>query len=327
MATWFATAAGNINSGGLWNSAPDGSGSTLTWPPAVGDALIANGKTVSINLTTNLGAAGELRNDTAGGATAGGQFAFTASGISLTANIINNNATATVRTVAGTLFIVGNLYGGLGNSLLVNTATTVNLTGNVYAGSVAGIYAVRLETTSALLNQTGNAYGAIGRAIQVGALSSVSSLSLVGNIEGGNSVAVDNLGPDTATITGNALAGDASPALLNRFAGTATVTGYARASDASHAAQNDAQGIMTVGETRSASNGRGAVLGAFRFASATAAKSLPIIAGAQQTLSVLDVAALVPAVEDVRSGVKYGDGAYTGALALNRKRTTMAGRF
>jgi hypothetical protein len=83
-----------------------------------------------------------------------------------------------------------------------------------------------------------------------------------------------------------------------------------------------------VGETRSASNGRPAVAGAFRYASTTAAKSMPYTASEGQiSMTVLDVAAIVPAESDVRKGLIYGDGAYTGTLPLGRNRTSMAGRF
>jgi hypothetical protein len=44
-------------------------------------------------------------------------------------------------------------------------------------------------------------------------------------------------------------------------------------------------------------------------------------------MTVLDVAAIVPAESDVRKGLVYGDGAYTGTLQLGRNRTSMAGRF
>jgi hypothetical protein len=44
-------------------------------------------------------------------------------------------------------------------------------------------------------------------------------------------------------------------------------------------------------------------------------------------MTVLDVAAIVPAESDVRKGLIYGDGAYTGTLPLGRNRTSMAGRF
>lgn len=281
MAVWYATGNGNINSVGRWNSAANGSGSTLTWPAAADDVLMANGRTVTVNVNT---AVAEVRTDTAHGATVGGTFTLS-NGIALTANAY---------------------MGSSGSSVISFSAASGTLTGNFYGGPGSGSYGI-LVTGTGTLTITGNVYsGPAGSTNCHGAYNNAGS---------------------TINITGNAISLGGGFGVNNNGAGTITVSGYVEASTAIAGANNAAQGILQVGETRTASNGRGAVTGAFRFASATAAKHLPIIAGSQKTLSVLDVAALVPAVEDVRATVKYGDGAYTGTLALNRKRLSMAGRF
>ena len=51
MTTYYAQATGNINDANMWNTAADGSGTTLTWPCASDDVLIANGKTVAVNIS------------------------------------------------------------------------------------------------------------------------------------------------------------------------------------------------------------------------------------------------------------------------------------
>ena len=281
MAVWFATANGTINSAGRWNSLPDGSGTTLTWPAAADDVLMANGRTVTVNVNTVVA---EVRTDTANGATVGGTFTLS-NGLSLTANVY---------------------MGTSGSGCITFSSASGFLVGNLYAGSGSGSHAVLVSGTGTL-NVTGNAYS--------------------GPAGSSNCHGIRNSGAATVNLTGNAISLGGGAGVNNESTGSVTVSGYVEAFTSLSGANNTGLGVLTVGETRSASNGRGAVTGAFRFASATAAKSMPIIDGSQKTLSVLDVAALVPAVEDVRAGLVYGDGAYTGTMPLNRKRTTMAGRF
>lgn len=360
MATWFAqTNNGNINAANMWNSNPAGGGTVLTWPPSSSDILVLNGKTVLGNVGFTVA---QVVNDARDGATSGGQLQPNTSGITITADFYNTgvtNGTGILRCIvySGSLNVVGNLYGGSASNTLCfftpnSGTTTVNFTGNVYGGSGTSawglyssgthngtinatgiIYANDVSTTVGarvshvgVLSHTGNVIARVGTAMQI---ISAATVNITGNVTGGNSstaYGVSNESTGTTTITGNALASSGS-SIRNLVAGVVTVTGYAEAATNQPAITNNDQGVVTVGETRSASNGRGAVLGAFRYASATSAKSLPIIAGSQQTLSVLNVAALVPAVENVRAGVVYGSGAYTGTLPLNRKRTSMAGRF
>lgn len=270
-----------INSAGRWNSLPNGTGTTLTWPAASDDVLMANGRTVTVNVNTVVA---EVRTDTANGATVGGTFNLI-NGVSLTANgYMGSSGSGVVQSGSATGFLVGNFYGGPGS------------------GSSAVFY-----TGSGTLTVTGNVYSGVD-----------------GNT---NCHGIRNAGTGTVSLTGNAISLGGGTGANNDTTGSVLVSGYVEASTAVAGANNAGLGVLQVGETRSASNGRGAVIGAFRFASTTAAKSLPIVAGSQRTLSVLNVAALVPAVDDVRAGLVYGDGAYTGTLALKRKRPSMAGRF
>jgi hypothetical protein len=308
MATWFATAAGNINTAGRWNSAPDGSGTTLTWPPASGDILVCNGRNITVNVSATVA---ECRNDTTGGATAGGFFQ-PSNGVTLTANTYTGTVGQCVFFNAAAGFLVGNVYAGSGNSsygVNVQGTGTLNITGNVYGGTNTNCAGVLSSAGAPTINIAGDVFGGTGT----------------------NSRGAQVFVPgSTINITGNAIAGSGSGASgieNSQSTSTVTVTGYVQASTVNAGANNAAQGIVSIGETRSASNGRPAVTGAFRYASATAAKSLPIVAGTQKTLAVLDVAALVPDAGDVRSTVVYGDGAYTGTLPVNRKRLSMAGRF
>lgn len=361
MAVWFAQNTANINSANMWNSIPAGGGSVLTWPPASGDVLVANGKTVTVNVSTDLGATGQVRNDNTGGATDGGWFIL-ANGVTLTANvyagasangcvrlasnavvtIVGNNTGGTasnaygIQVSTGTATITGNAYGGTATGChgVYCTAGTLNFTGNAYGNATGAAAGIQLAGTLTACTITGDAYGGgFTNAFGVALSSGTPTIDMTGNAYGGTVApgVINAVATQTFNLTGNAIAGTGSVAygVTNTAAtgGTVNISGYAQASNTCAAVNTSALGITQVGETRSASNGRGAVIGAFRFASTTAAKSLPMIAGSQRTLSVLDVAALVPAEADVSQGVTYGDGAYTGTLPLQRKRPSMAGRF
>jgi hypothetical protein len=285
----------------MWNSAPNGSGTVLTWPPAADDRLVANGKVVFLNVNVTVAS---IHTDTTGGATTGGQFHYNMAGVTLTANITGHTAPGIVIRVilaSGTVNFVGTLEGGAGTGIYITSGAnaTVNITGNL--GTKNALY---IDGTSA------------------------TQVNIVGDIANVTNTCVDlrSTGATSVTVTGNAIAGSGL-ALTNAQSGTVTVSGYAQASGTHAAINNVAQGILQVGETRSASNGRGAVTGAFRFASATAAKTMPYTPDGQISMTVLDVAAIVPAESDVRKGLVYGDGAYTGTLPLGRSRISMAGRF
>jgi hypothetical protein len=333
MATWFAQTTGNINAANQWNSNPGGGGTVLTWPPASGDVLVANGKIVTINVNTNLGAAGEIRNDTTGGATSGGYFQY-APGVSLTANVMSGNTASWCLLSAVSGFLVGMVTGGIGKSgvQVQNSSGTFAITGEVYGGSGTSGYGVNsLVSGSGVLTVTGNVTGGSGSICYGLNHESTGTVNITGNSTGanagGSNRGVHNNAAGTINIIGNSISGAVNFGARNNSTGTLSISGFAQASSGAAGADNIAQGILQVGETRSASNGRGAVTGAFRFASATAAKDMPYTPDGQISMTVLDVAAIVPAESDVRKGLIYGDGAYTGTLPLGRNRTSMAGRF
>lgn len=319
MAVWFATANGNINSAGRWAANPDGSGAVLTWPPASGDVLIVNGKLVTVNVNTNLGSTGQVRSDTTGGATSGGYFTL-ANGVSLTANVFSGAGGNCVFSNAASGFIVGQINGGTGTaSYAVNYqgTGTLTITGDVNGGTATSALGVYNHTTGGTIDITGSLRSTFVNAPAIqnfgAGIINLTGDAIGCSVSGTNAATIRNSSTGTINITGNVSA-DSGSSIQNESSGTVTVSGYAQASTTASAISNSAQGVVSVGETRSASNGRGAVIGAFRYASATAAKSLPIVAGTQKTLSVLDVAALVPVEANVKSNVVYGDGAYTGTL-------------
>jgi hypothetical protein len=334
MATWFATANGNINSAGRWAPNPNGSGTALTWPPASGDILVANGKVIDVNVSTNLGS-GQFRTDAFGGATLdAGFFRASTAGVTMTGDFVGVGAYGYIvrNTSSGTVSLVGNVTGGALAGyvgVFADTAgSTTNITGIVTGGSATNTWGVNVSNAAATVNITGSCIGGSGATAHGAMNGAGGTLTLTGTATGGSGSGsgVRNQSTGTAIVT-NAVASATASGIFNNAGGTFTVSGYAQASTAQSGAANSAQGILEVGETRSASNGLGAVTGAFRFASATAAKTMPYTPDGQISMTVLDVAAIVPAESDVRKGLVYGDGAYTGTLPLGRNRTSMAGRF
>lgn len=398
MATYFAQSTANINAANVWNTAVNGSGSYLTWPPASGDVLVANNKTITVNVDTNLGATGQVRNDTTGGATDGGGFTLS-SGVTLTANVYaGDTGTRCVGAASGTSTVTGNVYGGSGTnsdgvsitssaSITINgdvtggsgttcyglraaNTSTVTINGNVIGGSVAGntgVYFNSLGTltvtgnvsctvTEGIRNNTGGTvnlngtvtgglstancvYNVVGGVMKItgnvigGSASGAygvnnggtGNTNITGNVTGGSintAQAVRNSFTGTVTLTGNAI-GDIGPGVVNTVGGTASISGYVQASLSSPGATNSLQGILRVGETRSASNGRGAVTGAFRYISTTALIAKPYDTTGPLTMKPVGAFTL-PAEADVRQGVAFGADK-TGTLAGSNRHTRMAG--
>lgn len=176
MATWFAKKTANIDAENVWNSAANDSGSWLTWPPASGDVLIANGFTITVNVSVDLGATGEVRNDTTGGATTGGRFALSPD-VTLTANVYAGATTIAqgcVGLVNGNATIVGDVYPGAACHGVRNAPTgtgALTIIGTAYGndygpgstGITAGIYgAVNASTTTGTLRVLRTVSGARG---------------------------------------------------------------------------------------------------------------------------------------------------------------------
>lgn len=301
MATWYARQTANINAANVWNAAPDGSGAWLTWPPAASDVLLANNFTVTVNVSTTVA---EVRNDNTGGATAGGSFTL-ANGAVLMGNVYSGTAGTRCVTLTGTnsATIVGQIQSGATTAVDMTSSGTLTVTGNVTGGTAANARGINQATAAGTITITGDVTGGTNS----------------------SAVGVNSAIAGTITLTGNSI-GATAIGLSNTVGGSASISGYVQASATAAGANNTAQGTFTVGETRSASNGRPAVTGAFRYASATAAKDTAYTQdGTQIVLS--PTASIVPAVETVRKGVTYGDGAYTGTLDLGKRNTSMAGRF
>ena len=139
MPTYFARKAGNINAADVWATTPSGTAAAVTF--ASGDVLMANSFAIAVNVSTDLGTTGQVRNDTTGGATAGGSFTL-ANGVTLTANSFAGSTSTSCVIFSGTsgnsATLVGNATAGSGGSAhgCNNTSTgTLIIIGNATAGS------------------------------------------------------------------------------------------------------------------------------------------------------------------------------------------------
>jgi hypothetical protein len=246
MATYFARKTGNINAADVWATTPSGTAAAVTF--ASGDVLVANSFTVTVNVSTDLGSTGELRNDNINSATAGGSFTL-ADGVTLTANIFaGSTATACVNqtgTASGT--IVGNSRGGTntsgGHGINKTSSGTLSITGNITGGSV-GVQN-GLSMSAGIVNLTGNIIGGAGGSGGTGNTSGVVISGgvlnvLSGTATGGTANGVIGLyvSGGTVNFTGNAVGSStaglsASHGISQAGTGTVTLNGNATGGAAS----------------------------------------------------------------------------------------------
>lgn len=202
MSDWYCqNSSSNINDANNWNSNPAGGGDVLTWPPASGDNLYANGKTsISINVDFDIGS-GTLRTD-AGSGTAGGGFTI-ASNRTLTCNLLAGSTACVVLSGSRTVSITGNSTGGStagANGISTSSGSTITLNGTATGGSANshGIYhnsgGATIAVTNAVGGSSGTSYG-----IYNGVTSGV-SITVTDTATGAVSVAVWNKG-SSSTVT------------------------------------------------------------------------------------------------------------------------------
>jgi hypothetical protein len=342
MPTYYARKAGNINATDVWATTPSGTASAVTF--AAGDVLVANSFAIAINVDTNLGASGQVRNDTLGGATVGGTFTLNA-GVTLTANVLHNTATggATVVTFAasapnvayivgnvssplntsggvtpinissnGTLFFTGNatgdlksVLGGAGGAIQIASGGTLNFTGNATGGGGAAGYAIYNSTTGNV-NITGNCQGAVAPAVANNSTTGIVTINgqAIGSTTTGGGAGVINLSTGGVTVK-RAIGGSYGPGS----------TGVSAAPGVS----NSALGVVSVEELEYGTNGMSPTSGGgIRLKKANtnvAVFNFCDTAGAK-TLIDATANASMPAAADVRSGLSYASGALTGTCAV-----------
>jgi hypothetical protein len=339
MPTYFARKAGNINATDVWATAPGGTASAVTF--ASGDVLVSNSFAIAINVSTDLGGSGQLRNDTLGGATAGGTFTL-AAGLTLTANILQNNVTGGVTVVTCTF------SAPLSASIVGNVTSPVNTSGSSRPVSLTG---------NGTLNFTGNATGDMKSSSTGGAIGNVGggTINFVGTATGGGGTAgyaLENASSGTINITGNCL-GAVAPAVGNTSTGTINITGQALGTTttgggagvantstgavfatravggsfgpgssgvtAAPGIANSSTGIVEIEQLQYGTLGMSPTSGGGirlkKLGSNVAVFNYCDTAGAKTLIDATQNAAM-PAEENVRSGVSYASGALTGTCAV-----------
>lgn len=363
MPTYFARKAGNINAADVWATTPSGTATAVTF--VAGDVLISNSFAITINVDTNLGSSGQIRNDNTGGATAGGSFTLN-SGIRLDANVFAGATVAscllhsgTGATVvgnitagsvggahgfnpshsSGTVFITGNITGGTANNAIGvhNTGTgNVSITGNCVAQS----------GTAANNNNTGNmtiSGNATGGSISSPCLGAMNvgngTLTLTGNVTAGTGSAgqgARNDGTNVLTVTGIATAGILAPGIINNSTGRINVgravgnsfgVGNTAGLTSNAGVANPGNGIVEFSELEYGSLGQSPTSGTgFRLKKQSSNAAVFTYCDTAGAKILVDATqGQMPAASDVRSGVSYASGALTGSAFIPSPSTVAAG--
>jgi hypothetical protein len=332
MANYFARKAGNINATDVWATTPAGSAADVFSTFTSSDVLHSNSFAVTVNVDATVG---EVRNDNANSATAGGSFT------------LSNGVTLTANSLAGSTGTACVIYAG-------TSGNSASLVGNCTGGSAQQAFGAANNSTGTL-NITGNATGGSsnnGHGIQN---SGTGTLNITGNVTGGSIAGAEgarNNSTGTLNITGNATGGAATNAngTNNNTTGTVTLVGSALASNNAIGANNVSTGILNVKRAVGNDWGIGAtgmvsvagvvsgVVGSqtrveeFEFgllgqAPVTGAVSCPDqttnvclvhrLSSTKKTLiDAASVSGALPAAGDVRFGTTFNQGNTTGSLRV-----------
>jgi hypothetical protein len=251
MPTYFARKAGNINATDVWATTPSGTAAAVTF--VAGDVLISNSFAITINVDTNLGNAGQIRNDNTGGATAGGSFTLN-SGIRLDANVFAGSTSTSCLTHSGTgATVVGNITAGSANVAhgfaTSHGSGTVTITGNITGGTANNALGVNHTGTGNVVI-TGNCVAQSGTATNN---NSSGVFTITGNVTGGSisspCVGAYNATNGTFTITGNVTGGSGSggSGARNDGVNVFSVTGISTAGNNAPGINNNSTGRINVG--------------------------------------------------------------------------------
>ena len=339
MATYFARKAGNINAADVWSTTPSGSATAVTF--ASGDVLMANSFTITVNVSTNLGGAGELRNDTTGGATGGGTFSL-ADGVTITANIFGGSVASTNCVTANpsfgqNVYVVGNITGGTANNAIglsnASGTGTINVTGNISGRNTTASNALGTGCLTSNLIVTGNVTGGSGTGSNSEGIrvAGTGNLFVTGVVTGGTAASAFGVRGNSSgniTVFGQAVGGVAAPGIENNQTGQVTVTravgnGFGGASvglSAAFGVSNvvSQSSITVVEQLEFGALGQSPVNGRIRLkkmGTNAAIFNFCDTAGAKTLIDATANAAM-PAATDVRSGVSYASGALSGSCAV-----------
>ena len=255
------------------------------------------------------------------------------SGSGSSSNGANNSGT-------GTLNITGNVA-GLGATGAINSGTgTLSITGNVAAGSTGNVHGANNNSTGTL-TITGNATGGSGAGGHGANNNSPGTLTITGNATGGSALSygANNVTTGTLTITGIATGGTIASASgvnnastgtvnLGRAKGTAYGPGNTSGLAAAVGASNAGLGVIEIQELEYGTFGMSPTSGTGirlkKLGTNVAVFNYCDTAGAKTLIDATANAAM-PAATDVRSGVSYASGAFTGSCAVPAASSVASG--
>jgi hypothetical protein len=337
MANYFARKAGNINATDVWATTPAGTAADVWSTFTSADVLHSNSFAITVNVDTTVG---EVRNDNANSATAGGSFTLN-NDITLTANAfagsVGTSCVIYNGTIGSSASLVGNCTGGSVNNAhgANNTSTgTLNITGNPTGGTatsgIPGAVGANNQSTGSLII-TGNATGGTSSNSAGVYANSAGTITITGNVTGGSGGSVAygawNNSTGTLTIVGSAIASAATQGAENRTTGTLIVTravgnayGIGAAGGTALIAGVNSANIASdtrVEELEYGANGMAPTTGAVRIVSGTNNKCLvTLTTSAVKTLADPSDGTGQANEADVRSGVSYALGNKTGTCAV-----------
>lgn len=218
MATRYAVSTG------IWNDVTRWDGGTTL--PDVGDTVVANGFTVTIDIDVTVV---EIRTLALGGGASGGGFIIN-NGITLTADVLAGTTTCLTYngTSGNSANIVGNINGSVatsGRSGVSNASTgTLNITGTTQGGGASSTWAANNATTG-IINLTGDSLGGTGY-LSTG-VNNVGNgtVNVTGNVSGSSgqsSHGITTVGP--VNVTGNVTGGSGLTAYGLNSTGTGNIT-------------------------------------------------------------------------------------------------------
>lgn len=349
MPTYYARKTGNVNAADVWATTPTGTASDVFSTFTTADTLVANGFTVSLNVSVTVG---EVRADTIGGATAGGTFFFgTVSGVTLTANVNGVGSTAngmiqsaagannvtivgnvtggnvsTVRWMAnsGTLNIIGSVTGGTSGSAVLYDgvgASVINITGNITGGTAANGFGLNTASSGYTINITGNVTGGLTASSYGASIGNSGTVTITGGIVGGSvGPGLFNTNNGTTTVIGTTTGGGAVGTSASG-AGSLSITrakgGPLAASAVGIANSVSSPAAVSVSEIEYGDLGASPTSGPIRLSDSSSNVAIMYRFGTtKKNLVDANASGLMPAASNVRSGTVYNGGNSTGTCAV-----------
>ena len=212
MANYFARKAGNINAADVWAATPTGTASDVWSTFTTADVLHSNNFAITVNVSTTVG---EVRNDNANNATAGGSFT------------LQNEITLTANTFAGSTGTACVIYSG-------TSGNSASIVGNCNGGTTTIAFGAS-NTSTGILNITGNCAGGTATSAHGSTNTSTGILNVTGNCTGGGNTAhgANNNSTGVLNVTGNCTGGSSATAFgaNNASTGTMLVVGTIQASE------------------------------------------------------------------------------------------------